>query len=745
MTVSRITGKGQSDAMTKPFNRLLLLTLYVFWSQVVIAQAFRLDANLDEARTQAPTEAVSHPPIIVPVVADGPRWQADTASSVELRAESILWKSTAAATLTNSEPLGLSGGDIESVRIRMKVSGVEALSFAWCAPDADWSQIHRCVTIPIIRPGEMYDYEMQLSGVKAWRHIPIQFVRFALPAAATVELESVTFIPRAARFDGTPAGLVNFAIADQIRPSVFVHTPARLTFDVDVPERPVFSAGVGLATDETDVVFALDVTEASSTECVGTVRVQGTAAWREFRLPLDAYAGRRVTLTLRTDSAAPTVALWSNPILYSAAAAPRWNVLFYVIDTLRADHMNLYGYDRETAPFIAQLASEGVWFQHCYANETWTKPSMVTMFTGTDTFVHNIQGYGDMLPTALTMWPETLRTLGYATCSISENPHTPPDSEYRRAFSYVNSPHLRVDKGEPKLKWNELPAVSYQTASDFLDTHQDRNFLLYMQTMECHDVPPHPEGHYIYETPEPYRSLWLREGADPFAQSMDLYDGGIRYADDNLKKIVQKLKDLGLYDSTLIVVVSDHGEAFKEHEDIFGHYNKPYNELIHVPLIMRIPDGLGLGTSVDANVQLMDLAPTLFDLLGIPASSQHLGNSLRPLIADSDATSFANRTVYSLWQDVTTGVVRYWKAWRDGNAGICKLYHLEHDPGETKPLETTKESEVKPGMLQMLLHTMTEYIAKHRALYEKNKAESETRSPVMDPTTVEQLKNLQYL
>jgi len=674
----------------------------------------------------------------------------DPASQCEVKGGALHFTTQREDAITSPGQLGIDGPATDSIAIRMRVSGPDKVKLSWRPRGADWSELHRVTWIHVPLQDVDFTYNVQVSGVKAWRHRVIDQLRLTAPFAAKIEIRSIQVLMRQALFAAEPVGLREYSIDNRVRPCLFAHCPARIEYRVRIPERARFAAGLGAVHPGPPVTFRVEVTNGDDTAEVLSEVVDGDAGWREVDADLSKYANAEVKVVLKAEcDGEDQIALWSNPALLQATSGARprrWrrtpvespNVLIYVVDALPAKHLDAYGYHRQTAPNLTALAERGVRFERCFSQETWTKPSMASLATGVDTFVHGIEGYGDLVPKPLDMLPEVLRKAGYATCAITENPHTPPDAGGRRAYSYLEVPHLRVEIGEKKLRWNQLPDVTYDAASAFLERHKDNRFFLYIHTMECHDVPKDPPvDHLVYEPPDEYRRLWA---ASDDARNVDVYDCTIPYADRNFRRVLDKLEALGLKRNTLVIFTADHGEAFGEHEGHTGHYWKPYNELIHIPLVMYWPGVLPAGKVVNVNVQMIDLTATVLDFAGLPPNPQFQGMSLRSIIEARNVNAFRERTVFSYWWHTFSAVNGDWKLFYDAAANRKMLFNIAQDPGETRDV-----AQENPEPFAALDAQMSAYVATQRQVGEEIRAGDDDAAIHIDPNTIDILESLGYL
>jgi len=316
---------------------------------------------------------------------------------------------------------------------------------------------------------------------------------------------------------------------------------------------------------------------------------------------------------------------------HAEAVAPeqrRPNVLIYLVDTLRADHLGVYGYGRATSPNVDAFARDSVVFRNAIAQSGWTKTATVSVLTGLGPFRHGTLDRDDALPPSIPTLPVMLAGAGYARFGAVANVNVSREFGFSRGFDeYVNLAGLT---GAPDAD----AASVVQSFMDWLDRRKSSGpFFAYLHTMDPHDP---------YAAPRPYAKKFssadltgltvpsesridalIRERPELTYESVkaDLiakYDAEIAYNDAMFGHAIAELKRRGLYDSTLIVFVSDHGEEFREHTH-WGHGHSLYHELLHVPLIVKFPRSRHAGTVVDANVQQVDIAPTVLEAAGVSA------------------------------------------------------------------------------------------------------------------------------
>jgi arylsulfatase A-like enzyme len=347
------------------------------------------------------------------------------------------------------------------------------------------------------------------------------------------------------------------------------------------------------------------------------------------------------------------------------------NLIIISIDTLRADRLGCYGYNRSTSPMIDQLAKRGVRFETVIAESSWTLPSHMTLFTGFYPGNHGLTLEDRRLPPNITTLAEVLKDGQYRTFAYTDG-------------GFVNSKY-GFGRGFEVYKNNKTSfAAKLKLAERCIDRLKPgEKFFLFLHTFDVH-CPYDPEkryasmfrtcgpedfidtkgrcGNLAYNNKLNYNSMILSPGQTRFLS--DQYDASIRQADDALAKFVQYLDYRKAFDNTFLVVLSDHGEEFMEHGQI-GHERTLYIESLSVPLIIVGP-GIEQAT-VHEGIGLVNVAPTLIELLDIDAPFMQ-GESVVALIKKSNTGSFRQRLFSDLDRHVRLRSV------------VENSYHLIYSP-----------------------------------------------------------------
>lgn len=297
------------------------------------------------------------------------------------------------------------------------------------------------------------------------------------------------------------------------------------------------------------------------------------------------------------------------------------NVLFIVVDTLRAGHLGSYGYERDTSPVLDQLAESGVRFNRHLAQSSWTKSSMASLWTGLYPAHTGITRYDGVIPEDAQMAAEILRDAGFQTIGLWRNGWVSQSFGFAQGFDVYQRPvpsamPMNVRRENPTLSERGTDEGVMEAAREFLRISGDEPWFLYLHMMDLHE--------YIYDAD----SALFGTGHS------DLYDNSIRWTDGSILFLLEVLSELGMLDNTLIALVSDHGEAFLE-RGFEGHARRVYRESTEVPFLLSFPFRLETGVVVETRTQNVDVWPTILDLLGLEAPAGIDGRSRLPEILAS--------------------------------------------------------------------------------------------------------------
>ncbi|MEB2344984.1 MAG: sulfatase [Deltaproteobacteria bacterium] len=297
------------------------------------------------------------------------------------------------------------------------------------------------------------------------------------------------------------------------------------------------------------------------------------------------------------------------------------NVVFVLIDTLRADRTSAYGYERPTTPVLEVLAERGLRFARVEAQSSWTKTSMASLWTGLLPTHTGMLGFGQALPPEAVLPAEIFREAGYATGGVWRNGWVDSLFGFGQGFDVYLRPSAsraprRFERRAPGplvIKGTDEDATG--AALEFLASHGHQPFFLYVHYMDVHQ--------YAYD----------QDSAElGFGTSVsDAYDSAVHWVDRNVGALIARLEERDLSRNTIVVVASDHGEALGE-RGYEGHARNLYREVTGVPWIVALPFRLPRSVVVEQTVSNLDIWPTLLDLAGLPPLPDTDGRSLVPEI-----------------------------------------------------------------------------------------------------------------
>ena len=383
----------------------------------------------------------------------------------------------------------------------------------------------------------------------------------------------------------------------------------------------------------------------------------------------------------------------------------RPDIVLITIDTLRADRLSAYGYDRETSPFLDELAASGVRFAATYSPSSWTVPSMASLFTSLEPDHHGVQRGivkkekirgQEILADDFTLLAEVLQQAGYRTFGVSANLHLAKRFGFAQGFDhYRNLGFANADRIAPVLEeWRDMLVSGpdpYFLWIHYLDPHDP----YYPREPWFENPVPALAGEVSEQNPVQIDRLYWLNSADgrrrnPRRLKKELriaeaaYDAEISYTDDQIR---QALAALDPASEAFVVVTADHGEAFYEHEHL-GHGQDLHEEQVRVPLILRFPGALHRGRVVEKPVSLVDVMPTILDFLAIEPPGDSQGRSLLPLITGSTSPLPPVFLAVSRAEPGIRGIRQGdWKYLRTlGDPAGDRLFDLRSDPGERRNL-----------------------------------------------------------
>ena len=627
---------------------------------------------------------------------------------------------------------------------------------------------------------------------------------------ASFEIESVRLIPRTEHLRSVASGPGWQGLGDVYRETIVSRSPERITLELDLPDRPWLDIAVGTI-EAAPVTFNVAIDGAGVWR--RTVTLPGR--WETRRLELEEYAGRTVSLELSLDGPEDgLLGFWGAPAVRNGGAPPGRSVdepsaaraaladggsaapqgvIVFLGDTLRRDHLDAYGYGRETAPVLSRLASEGVLFRDAISQGTWTKVSVPSILTSLYPASTGVVAIPDRVPSAATTLAEAFRGAGYATFQTSSVQFTGKLTNLHQGVEILHE-RASVDN-------DDLGHSSAKTARTFvdrflswLDDHHDIPFYALIHVFDPHSpfepYPPYdlmwasPTGKEDHEArleqvdetfgddkrigdgnrvgPElfPNKEELEASGIDPaafVAHELDWYDGSIRGMDAEIARLMEGLEERGVAGDTLLAFISDHGEEFLEH-GWHWHGNTVYGEILNIPLMLRWEGVLPAGVVVDETVESIDLMPTLLELSGIAAPEEAQGRSLLPLVVDPEdpeALGWVRRPAFSERKRMPSREERsnpedvdqysvVWDGWKlvrnvDPPEGRAEYELYSHD---ADPINLNDVSADHPGIVEELKEQLA---ARLRYAEARKLASDEDAADDLSPEELQRLRRLGYI
>ena len=515
---------------------------------------------------------------------------------------------------------------------------------------------------------------------------------------------------------------------------------------VAIPEAAVLSVGLAVSSfaaesGEGDTEFLLEARWPGGSRELLREGVPAAAGgiWLDRRVELADLAGREVRFRFHTHSEANAAAGAKSSL--RSAAFPRWgapqilapptgearrNVVLISLDTVRADAVGAQTAAGESlTPWLDRLAQEGTSFSQAISTFSSTSASHMSLFTGHYPATHDVRHPIHDLPAAIATLPELMSRAGYATGAVTENAMLLAGSGFARGF---DSYHER-----DALKQVGAIDLTFARGVEWLEGHVDQPFFLFLHSYEAH--APYTATEESLNAIPPVDLRGLDKDALHWQRLRRSYAAEVHSADRAIEALFSQLERLALLDDTLVVITSDHGEEFGEHGER-GHAKTVFDEVLRVPLLFWRPGEVAAGRVIDGQVSLVDVAPTILDLVGLTPPEGLAGRSLviamRGQASEHDGLLFAEASVGEV-RLVTARSESYKWIWRDDD-GSLQVYDLVRDPGERSPLDDPD-----------LLSEGRRHIAGYLALDSEAAAASDGSARVLDEKTRGKLEALGYI
>lgn len=484
-----------------------------------------------------------------------------------------------------------------------------------------------------------------------------------------IDILSIAAIPKEATYASDGAG-VHSEVKDRMYVrSLYAHTPARMAYPVRIPPDGRLDLRLGVMRGDAPVTFRVISRETGADEQVLFEEAYADKDhWARRSVDLSHLSDRNTTLVLEAESDRPgTVALWGSPTLTGAATSGKPNVIFYVIDGAAADFMSVYGYNRRTTPNLERLAAEGTLFEWAYSNSTWTKPSTASFMTSLQNSVMGGQtNWTDPVPEQIRTMAEHMHAAGHQTAVLVANPNAGTLSNLQRGVDFMKESWEEFAYlGRENHK--ESSRIMHQRFLEWREAFPGRPYWVHFQTTDVHgpqNVAIAPPFRGLFVSPEqreewtawrdtvykteggrgPWGEAWEKTGVDRvafFTVWQGLYDESMAFNDHQLGRLVEHLKDNGDWENTLLIIAGDHSVRSAGSDQgvaLQDSVTPPWNQTIlrstvsRVPLIFIWPGHIRAGQRLREPVSMLDVLPTVLDLMDLPRPEVMMGQSLAPLL-----------------------------------------------------------------------------------------------------------------
>ena len=505
------------------------------------------------------------------------------------------------------------------------------------------------------------------------------------------------------------------------KPSILIPSGAKATWNLEV--RGISKLRVSLALvdkyifNPERILFKINIKSKLNPALIVTDKIDWSSLvnhqWKDLNIDLSDFSGKNITISFQTEIMGTKlpiddniVSIWGSPEIITQKTPDEKNVILFILDAVRPDHLSCYGYDRKTSPTIDALARSGVIFKSAITAATWTLPSHMSIFSGLypsecgynpDTFNNKIipQSSFPALGMEIRTMAEYLSDYGYSTTAFTGGGILKPEYNFDQGFHHFE--HLNNDKDM---------RIQISSAIDWIRNNLKNKFFLTIHTYDTHC----PYTHNIFNS---------SKAASPEIKAIESYDSGILFADNQMKLVIDFLKSAGIFNDTLIIVMSDHGENFNpnqlkinEGNPCGSHGETLYDCELKIPLILTGAGIPSAGMVIDEQVRTVDILPTILDILHIETEHNFRGRSLLPLmkgkmlpiaIAYSEGVRATSRKIcnifsirtnkYKLIKNVITHCTL--------SQPEYELYDLENDPEEKTNLK-----DLLPSVLNKLTNIM---------------------------------------
>jgi arylsulfatase A-like enzyme len=653
----------------------------------------------------------------------------------------------------------------------------------------------------VIHDGTVQTYNLRAdwSGGQwegPWKQL---VVGFWADKEASIDILSVTVVPKEATYAGEPIGVHSEVRNRVYRRALYTHAPGRVEYRIRVPDAGRLDLGLGVLREDAPVTFRITATpDGAEPEPVLEETYDDKENWAQRSIDLSHLAGQTVALTFETESPRPgTVALWAAPTLTGATVPERPNVIFYVIDGGAADFMSVYGYNRRTTPNLERLAAEGALFEWAHSNSSWTKPSTASFMTSLqNSAIGGQTNWTDPVPEQIKTMAEHMHEAGHQTAAFVANPMAGTLSDLQRGVDVMKESWEEFTYfGRENHK--ESSRVMHERFFEWREAYPGGPYWVHFQTTDVHgpqNLPIPAPFSGLFVSPEqrktwlawrdslqeaegwwgPWGEAWENTGLDRVAFYtvwQALYDQAMAYNDYQIGRLVERLKANGEWQNTLLVVAADHsvmsagsdqGVALQDSVPERWNWSILRPTVSRIPLMFIWPGHIEGGQRFSQPVSMIDVLPTILDLMDLPQPEVAMGQSLAPLLLGTEGWEPRPVILDEFEVDQETGELRGTLEVVDGRWGASLeinpeppdedededdaqwrrpvpllLFDLWNDPFCLKSMH-----EEHPELVEHYTEYLEEQWEAHQAL-----AQYFTRSDevVLEPEQLETLRSLGYI
>ncbi|MDG2148827.1 MAG: sulfatase [Planctomycetota bacterium] len=453
---------------------------------------------------------------------------------------------------------------------------------------------------------------------------------------ADIKLESIVI---SSDYDVTDNGSLpqhRIGLNGVLRDGVALHAPGTMEAQIPQGSHDLLRLSLGVAGCSSPI--EVSIRDAEDQLSRTTVTCTPGEEWMDLALDLSPLEGEPTTLIIEALNAPTpyTTLLVGSVMLMGPDDTNLPDVVFYVEDTLRADHLTTYGHNITTDPHLKRMSQDGAVFEQTFAASSWTRPSVSSLHTSLNPIAHGNLTFGDRVAGSVDTLAESLAEAGYLTASFVTNYHGGGWSGLDQGFDEAHEPTAH---GTTRVTTTLTSAAIADPIDIFLNEHTNERVFVFVQSLDPHTpYEPLGEDHYalLRKSPQSSKSSYERERADLALR----YDAEILHNDRYLERLDATLAATDRSENTLFLFTSDHGEAFGEHGNL-EHRKSLYQEELHIPWLVRWPGVIPSNQRLTEWTGHIDMAPTVLGLLQLEAPTSWQGRDLSTLLSSQQSSQIA--------------------------------------------------------------------------------------------------------